>query len=95
MSRLNERLARLERLVDTTVGSRRGCHRCNGSPLLLYDDEPENTAPYGLGRYCEACGFVPRMTEFAVAGTVIGQLFADLTFSADPLIKKLEKLCCA
>ena len=91
MSRLNERLARLKRLVDTSAGDSCGCHRCNGAPLLLYDDEPDNTAPYGPMGYCEACGFAPRITEIAVANTDIGKLFAELTFSPDPLLRKLEK----
>ena len=41
--------------------------------------------------YCEACGFAPRITEIVVANTEIGKLFADLTFSEDPLLRKLEK----
>ena len=91
MSRLHERLARLKRLVNASTGNSCGCHRCNGAPLLLYDDEPDNTAPYGPMGYCEACGFMPRITEIAVAETGIGKLFADLTFSPDPLLRKLEK----
>lgn len=91
MSELRKRLSRLERVVKASAGSGRGCHRCNASPLILFQDEPENTAPYGPEQYCVKCGFVPHVTVMSAPVAVLADLSRCVTLSEDPLVRKLEK----
>lgn len=91
MSDVRARLARLEKQLTGAMTDSPGCNQCHGAPLIVFDDEPEDTYPYGHSGFCDNCGFIPRRVNYSVIGRGYTAVFEAAPFSHSPRHRKLEK----